>query len=396
LADPLLRDMLVIDAEGRPLPTTIRPPREEPEGAVVRERMPWFLLPGEASPGRLGTQAAGRFESGAVRLDWRVPAAADQATPELLLDLGGDSRGVRALWVEAAGQDSVWRARIEVLSSPDLQRWVSVARPVSLYRLEQGGQQLALLRVELERAPDRYLRLRHTADSPGGGMSAVEVERRDAPRVEAEPLRWLRLEGEALAEGGWVYRTPGPMRIDAWNLDAGQGNWVLGARLASRLDPDAGWQVRARADRYQWQIDGERVGSLPAALAPRRDRQWRVELDAPREAAPVLLLGYRPDRLLFLTEVEPPYRLAAGSARVRRTDAPTTAVLAAIRQQRGKDWEPQTAQLGARQPLHGDQALLPPLTPIDWRRGLLWVVLLAVAGSVVVIGLKLLRQPESG
>jgi hypothetical protein len=319
---------------------------------------------------------------------------ASQTAPQLLLDLGGDSRDVRAVWVEAAGQEPVWRARIEVLASPDLQRWAPAARPASLYRLNQGGHQLALLRIELEQAPYRYLRLRHTADSPGGAMSAVEVERRDTPRVEAEPLRWLRLEGEPVAEGGWSYRTPGPMRIAAWNLHAGDGNWVLSAQLSSRKEADAHWQAHSRAERYQWQIDGERVGSPPAALAPRRDRLWRVQLDSPRETAPVLLLAYQPDRMLFLAEVEPPYRLAAGSARVRRTDAPTAAVLAAIRQQRGKDWKPLSTELGARQTLHGEQALQPPRTPPDWRSALLWVVLLAVAGSVVVIGLKLLRQPE--
>ena len=396
LADPLLRDMLVIDADGRPLPTTIRPPREEPEGEAVRQPVPWFVLPaGEG--GSRPVLAEGRFESAGVALSWKAPQAVDSAPPELLLDLGGNARTARALLIEAAGDEPAWRARIEVLASADLQRWTPVARPTALYRLDQDGHQLSQLRIALDRAPERYLRLRHTADSPRGAISGIEVERREQPLVEREPLRWLRLQAESAgADGGWEYRTPGPLRVEAWNIDAGEGNWVLRPKLASRADDSGSWQVRAEAEAYRWQIDGERVTSPAAPLPSLRDRYWRLELSSTREQPPALLLGYRPDRLLFLAEVDPPYRLAAGSGNVRRTDAPTAAVLAAIRQQRGKDWQPLQVTLGARESLAGEIALAPARTPIDWRNYLLWAVLIGVAGSVVVIALKLLRQPEGG
>ncbi len=397
LADPLLRDIAVLDAAGRAQPAAMQSPRESlVEGEPRIESVPWFLLPA-ASAGPAGL-SSGRFESAGVALSWQVPdagAAGPDGTPELILDLGGDSRSVRAVLVDPAGEDDIWRARIEVLSSSDLQRWKPAAAPTSLYRLAQNGHRLALTRLALDHAPERYLRLRHSEDSARGAISAVRIERRDAPITEREPLRWLRLEGSPMNDGGWQYRLPGALRIEAWNLQAGEGNWVLQAQLSSRFAEVDSWRSRGAGERYQWQIDGERVASPAQLLSGVRDRHWRLQLTDQPAKAPSLLLGYRPDRLLFLAESEPPYRLAAGSGSARRTDAPTRAVLAAIRQQRGKDWQPLAVTLGPRSELAGESALVPARAPIDWKTALLWIVLIAVAGSVIVIALKLLKQPES-
>jgi hypothetical protein len=396
LADPLLRDLAVLDGAGNPLPAAMQAPRESRvEGPAEITTVPWFLLPGDAGNTARVEVSSGRFESAGVALSWRAPEVADKVPDELLLDLGDDSRTVRAVQIEPAGDDAIWRARIEVLSSSDLQRWTPVAVPASLYRLVQDGHRLTLLRIPLDRAPERYLRLRHTGDSARGAISEVQVERREQPLVEAEPLRWIRLAATAGGSAqSWQYRLPGAMRIEAWNLQAGEGNWVLKAALSSRNAEKDSWQRRGDGERYQWRIDQEKVSSPPAGMGAVRDIHWQLTLAEPRADAPTLLLGYRPDRLLFLPETEPPYRLVAGSGSARRTDAPTRAVLAAIRQHRGKDWHPAEAALGPRSELAGTPALTPARSPVDWRTALLWAVLIGVAGSVVVIALKLLKQPE--
>lgn len=397
VADPLLRDIAVLDSAGRPQPLAMQAPRElrvDPDPQI--ESVPWFLLPGDAAPGVGMASASGRFESAGVAISWRVPDAVSATPPELLLDLGGDPRSVRAIVVAAQNEAPVWRARIEVLSSSDLQRWTPAAAPTTLYQLAQDGHRLSMLRIELDRTPSRYLRLRHTKDSARGAISAIQIERREQPLPEREPLRWLRLEASRAVEGGWDYLLPGPMRIESWSLRAGEGNWVLRARLFSRHAPEGPWQARDDAERYQWLIDEDRVSSPPGRLPGLRDRHWRLELAEERTAPPALLLGYRPDRMLFLPESDPPYRLAAGSGGARRTDAPTRAVLAAIRQHRGKDWRPLEVKLGERSQLAGEAALVPPRPPINWQAGLLWAVLIGVAGSVIIIALKLLKQPEGG
>lgn len=392
--DPDLADLVVVDAAGVTMPSRLlRPPAEVPP-STWREPVAWFVLPEGETPAAFRARQ-GSFESPGVRLRWEATEGGAAPAPGLLLDLDGGYRTVRAVWLQPAGEDKVWRARFEVLSSADLARWSRAAEPADLFRLRQQGRELALLRIGLQRAPDRYLWLRPTQDSARGAVGGVEVERAEAPVVEAGPLRWLELDPQP-GEGGWLYRTPGPMQVEAWDLEAGPGNWVLDADLASRSGPGDDWRPRAREARFRWQTGDEHLASAPGPLAPTRDREWRLRL-APQPAAPPRLrLAWRPDRLQFLAQAEGPYRLLAGSARARRQEAPVEGVIRALQQHRGLDWEPPPASLGARAELDGPAALQPPAEPVDWARWVLWTVLLAAALSVAGIALRLLRQAEDG
>lgn len=71
-------------------------------------------------------------------------------------------------------------------------------------------------------------------------------------------------------------------------------------------------------------------------------------------------------------------------------------MLAALRQERGAQWQPATARIaGAAQPLAGEAALQPAAVPRDWKRWLLWALL--VGGAVVVGGfaVSLLRSASA-
>ncbi|CEE35648.1 conserved hypothetical protein [Xanthomonas citri pv. citri] len=113
-------------------------------------------------------------------------------------------------------------------------------------------------------------------------------------------------------------------------------------------------------------------------------------------AVPMLRVGYQPERLMFLAQGQPPYALVAGSARAQRTDAPLGAMLQALRRERGAQWQPAQARLAAQaQPLAGEAALQPAATPRDWKRWLLWGLL--VGGALLVGGfaVSLLRSASA-
>lgn len=99
---------------------------------------------------------------------------------------------------------------------------------------------------------------------------------------------------------------------------------------------------------------------------------------------------------MFLAQGQPPYALVAGSARAQRTDAPLGAMLQALRRERGARWQPAQARLAAQaQPLAGDAALQPAAAPRDWKRWLLWGLL--VGGALLVGGfaVSLLRSASA-
>ena len=110
--------------------------------------------------------------------------------------------------------------------------------------------------------------------------------------------------------------------------------------------------------------------------------------------APTLLLSYRPDRFVLLAQGPQPYRLLAGSIRAQRPDYPVDAALAALGASRPRGWQPPPATLGEGSAAAGDAALRDDRGP-DWRRWLLWSVLGIGALLVLVVSLRVLRQPET-
>jgi Protein of unknown function (DUF3999) len=130
------------------------------------------------------------------------------------------------------------------------------------------------------------------------------------------------------------------------------------------------------------------------SFASQRSRNWRVDLAAPISHAPTLTLAYIPDRFVFLAQGAGPYRLIAGSATTRHSDAPVDVALNQLRASAGADWKPPLAALGARSDLQGEKALAAAVavTPQPWKTWLLWGVLVAAAGIVAALALSLLRE----
>ena len=96
---------------------------------------------------------------------------------------------------------------------------------------------------------------------------------------------------------------------------------------------------------------------------------------------------------MLLAQGPQPYRLLAGSVRAERPDYPVDAALAALGAARARDWQPPLATLGDGSAAAGDAALRDDRGP-DWRRWLLWSVLGIGALLVLVVSLRVLRQPQ--
>lgn len=398
LLDPLLRDIEVLDASGRRMPSAMQSALPAATTAIEQMAVRGFLLPADA-PANV-EQLRARFASPELTVELRgVAAAVATAPPQLLLDLGEGSAAVEALQLQPQREGATpWLASLQVEGSADLQSWRVLLPRFDAYRLDQDGQQLSALRLALPASPPRYLRLSWLPGSRQGAVAGISATRRREQRVAPPPLRWLTLQGEPAADGeGWVFRTPGPLLVERWRLLPAAERWLGNARLDSRAAAGAAWQPRAEVASYRIEVDGLWIDDGDHGLAPTREREWRLRWSAALAAPPQLALAFRADHLLFMAEGEPPYRLVAGSASARRIDAPTTAALAAVRASQGAQWMPGRALPGARAELAGARALQPPADGERWQRGLLWAVLLAVAASVVAMALRLLRAaPPAG
>lgn len=376
-----LRDLDVVDAEGRPVPTDV-----QAGAGTARTRrvpVPWFVMP---------------EPNAAVADDWRVIAELDaggrlrglhsrarlrqQSGSTLLLVTGPDAGRPVAIefdWRPAAPFDRAY----SIEASDDFETWTRVGRG-RLFDLQQDGRRLARRRLVLESAwPTRYLRLVPEDGEAPPVLTSASIETRWTQAPRAQWLSPSRVARAAASAADFQMHGRFPVQwVDVEMPARAAGIW----RVQSRDSADAPWVTRVNR-LHAYRVGGRR--SSPHRIdATVRDRHWRLVAQGPADPLP-LRLGYAPERVVFVAAGSPPYRLVAGSAEGRRVASDVATTLDALRGQNGAGWQPAPASLGPAEPLRGAEALQ---ARRDWKTWSLWAVL---AAGVLVVGgfaMRLLRE----
>jgi hypothetical protein len=286
---------------------------------------------------------------------------------------------------------------VDIEGSDDLRQWRLLVSKAPLLHLSKEGQVLRHNRVELG-SSHRYLRLKLAGTGkslPLRGVRAEFMSQVAAP----EHWQWRDLRGKRVEEEGRTYfefelggRFP-IERVDVLSENNDTRKWVL----QSADSPEAVWRTRTAAwVAYVVQMAGAEIRSSAQPLSGVcRDRHWRLvpETQVPDNVAvPTLRLFYRPEVLAFMLQGEAPYALAAGSAQAVRMPSSLQQTLEALRQEKGEHWQPAMAEVGPVEILAGDDALKPVLKATSpWKAWLLWGILAAGAGVVLVFAFSLLR-----
>lgn len=421
--DANLADIEVFNANGEALPVTLQGPESAGAQEWPREMrgLPWFPLAADAgspaSPdlhlkaqldgdGRIvgldasvrgGQNAGGVAAHGALRGSSGVAVEARPAQT-YLIDLSQHKTPFSSLQLQWNADTRPFQSQVHVSGSDDLQNWNPLAA-AALADLSNGPNSLRRDRIEIARQHTfRYLRLSASGGDPLPAISAINAE---APPPPPEPeWRWLSVDGEPQQEKDRIwYRYALPARIPARQLDVRPeaGNTAVTWTVSSREGEPRPWTGRAGPWTGYRVASGDSVeSSTPQFLtAPVREREWRVDAAQGLNAPPTLLLGYRPEVLVFLAQGPGPYTVAAGSAKARRVDAPLSTLLDALRRRYGADWKPYPAKPGTAAIVSGEAALQPPPVPprpMEWKSWLLWGLL--IAGTVVVsaMAMSLLQQ----
>lgn len=406
---PDLRDVRVIDADGRAVPSIVRPAVDR--APVIREEdVPWFTLPQAANRGGGGdlNVVVQRDRAGQVLSIRNQPARTDQAAapdPALLVDLGQDPARVRALRLEPGGPARDIDVAYRIEASADLRNWSLLDAGARLVALRNQGQELRNDRVPLDTRL-RYVRLTPLQDAG----TVVRGIRAEVSEPQAGP-EWQWLDAVAqppvkARDGDFRYRVAGrfPAQRLRLTLPANSSvRWRVSASddVAGRDAPD--WRVVA-FDWTTWRLADKGAGESPPLVlpAPESAHRWRLQQVGPASAlpsAPRLELGYRAGDVVFLAQGRSPYRLVAGRADAAVVPDVVQPVLAAMRVREGAAWEPPVAAAGAASELAGAAAYRPAPKPVDWKQWILWGVLMAGALVVAAFALRLLREnrrPDSG
>ena len=391
---PRLDDVDLVDADGQPVSAQLFAPEGPSAATVLRTPLPWFALPqAQGAQADDIALAVERAADGSVRrVETRLAARSVQAPSPTawLVDSSRIEGGIVALLLDWRGAPDPLEAAYRIEGSDDLRQWRVLQPRATLLDLTRNGQRLRQHRLPVDAAA-RYLRL-----VPLSGAAGLELTRVEAERVAGSarplPTQWRELSPRAATGAdapGSVYELDGRFPVESVDLalaGSGTGEW----RLYSRDRSDAPWVHRAGPWLGYRIAPDQRSPPQPLARTV-RDRYWKLE-GAPAPAQPpALLLGWRPESLVFVAGDAPPYRLVAGSTRATRVAAPVAQSLQAVRAARGQHWQPPVATLGEASALSGEAALRPVR---DWRSWLLWALL--VAGALLVTGfaLNLLRKPR--
>lgn len=395
-----LRDVDVVDARGTPVAAALLGP-EQPLAQPARQvAVPWFPLPATAAGEASALRLSARFDDQGRILQLDANAATAQprqleANQGFLVDLSSLREGIDGLridWTPGSPREAAYR----VDASDDLQAWEPLRSRVVLVELRQDGRHLVQNALDLA-TTRRYLRFTPLEDVPALPVLAVQAR---LPERYAVPARnWVELNGRPVTRKGVEaieFVSDGRYPVTTVALASGDnavGEWTLESRDAD----DAPWRYRA-GPWVAWQVGGQRPAASPVQTisgAPVRDRQWRLRPSGALPAQPPRLrLGYQPEVLVFLAQGTSPYALVAGSGTATRAQAPLAQMIEALRAQRGQDWKPAPAYLGASAVLAGPSALIKPAPPRDWKTWLLWGLLAGGALLVAGFAVSLLRQPK--
>ena len=394
--DPELRDLSVFDATGSPVPRLVRqPPQadEADEPTMTLPALPVWARPGQA-PGDVRLRLERRGDATELVLDSAPATAAGLgALVAYVVDTQETPRRWTAVdleWDQLPGP--LWLS-VTVEGSEDLNQWFALAT-ATVAALEQDGARIERRRIDLPARSARYLRFTWREAPPDWQLSRVALHWSAAP--EAESIERLRLQpaGRDPDDGGYLFDLGGAPLTREFALELPADNVVIGAKIYRQRPGSERFETVHRGLFFHLRRDGTDAATPAIAVPPLRAARWKVVIERGRTEVDVsLVVGWRPDQVVFVAQGEPPWMLVAGSARDREQDFPLARrygepELAGLIERTASV---AAAGLGPRRVLGGEARLAP--SPVGhWRQWLLWLGLTAGVALVAFMVLRLLRD----
>jgi len=409
---PDWRDIQVLDADNKPMPTALYP-ASKPQAQTASQfvDLPWFVLPTQTRTATDLNVVVKRDTHGRVITINDSPTNTPPAnhSPSWLIDSGSHSGQLRALEVEWSDPEAILDVGYRLEASDDLRQWQVVAAEVRLLQLRNDEKQLRNNRITFT-TQRRYLRLvplQRNVPVPALGALRGEIVQQ---AVEPTHWHWLELAAEADHEPGrFEYRLNG--RFPVQQLDVimpanSTAIWQvfsLEEDLANTTATTVGWHWIMRSNSWPtYRINGKNA-LAQTSISPPLDlgqtlssQLWGLQpvSQTALPAAPTLRLGWQAGRVLFLAQGRAPYTLVAGSAtmQTKPNQHALEPMLAALRQHNAPNWQPAQAALAKAQVRAGDSAYQLPPAEFNWNKLLLWIVLISGVLIVAQFATHLLRR----
>jgi hypothetical protein len=386
-----LSDLAAFNASGEPLPFGPMPATYGSMSATWVQAKA-FSLPKEISqnPERLKLHIQ-HNASGELRIDAN-PSDQKLATQsnDWIIEVAELDQAVEALHVQVSKHSSDFSAQLVVQASTDLQQW-QYLNTATIVSLQQDGQSLQRLQIELPGSTTKYLRIQSQNALAGMQISGFKIKQRPVGVVKLPQLQWLSAKFIKKDRTAFIYELPARILPEQVNIVLKNTNTIAQFAISARQDEHDYWQPQSSLTVFRLRAAGVSLDNEASNMQAGRLRYWRIESNTDITEVPVLNFSYRPEQFLLLTHGAGPYTIVAGSMIAQRDNYPLDVLISQVKQNQGRDWKPTEASLGKALKANIQMQELSKI-PTDKRNILLWLVLLFGVGAVVMMVLKLIRQ----
>lgn len=328
---PDLRDLRLVDADGRRVPFAQMPPAPPAPPAGQTRAAPLYPLPPDP---------AGPPATAPVTLDLRLdgdrlhlrregrevaPAGADRPAPGWVIDLGerlardAGPATVELLWPDDAEVDTVARLH----ASPDLRHWEPAGQVALMALHGAGGAPLRQARLPIAGPVPRYLMLRWADPARAPRLTGARVST-PGSAPGPEPGDRVTAPARAAGNGALEFDLGAALPLRHIDLVLPPGNRLVPVQWLGRHDRGRPWQPLARQVHQRLERSGTVIRSAPVRLDGRW-RQLRAEPDpraGPLDPAGLMLEAeVVPTWLVFVPQGRAPYTLQAGAPSAQAAEA---------------------------------------------------------------------------
>jgi hypothetical protein len=390
-----LTDICIVNASGEVVPFAVRRPEASRSRSAEPVRLRLFPIAGTSDGSGEALRLRLREGDTAVYIERRKAIAGPDHPASYLID----ARALQQPIVEILiGWDSAtpdFSARLQVEASDDLEHWRWISSGAQLVSLHYAGQEFVRNEIAINATRASFLRL--TWNSVQGSPVINDVEA--IPRAIDAPLKRLSFEvaGTATArQGEFDFDLGARLPVEQINLLLPEPNSVVRAEFLIPVSGSREWRPIAEGRIYDLALPGSgNFVNKPIPLPPMSEQHWKVRISEAGggigHGVPRLEVSWIPSEVVFLARGKGPFKLLYGNA-----DAPSLALTpGAILNPMGYQdaahgsLQPGRATLEAARLLGGPARLTPAAAAPDWRRWILWMVLLLGVGVLALMAWRL-------
>ncbi len=294
---------------------------------------------------------------------------------------------------ETTNQNFILNVYLE--GSDDLNQWRTLKSSTTLSNMQFNNHTLIQREISLPEKIPKYLRLGWYGDAE---FSLKTLNAQFSDSYQSQPRRWSVFLPADIDKVNSVYyfETKSVIPGDRLNINLPTKNTLVKVLIESASKAEGPWFNRFHGLLYDLKIDQNQLVNPDIHQAVNSHRHWRVQIlnsGGDFGGKPQLRIGWIPEQLLFVATGESPFTLAYGSARVGNIMAPLGQLLSesAIKQQASLI---KSAKLGAAIDFGTPSRLQPPRPEMDWKRYILWAVLIVGVFLLAFMAFRLFKQME--